>query len=158
MTCEISGLFLIPGPEHLLLTNVFYTHMWPFGYLHLSPPVKMASCLLMTGVQLLGQGGNLTLPCKYHFIAEHLPLLPATRGTWILDLGSNQPPDFQMMPALDSWLGCLRECRDRSELSLSEGDALAQQGLCKHQPQQEPVVTKLRPNCKTNTFQQGSHR
>lgn len=116
----------------------------------------MASCLLMTGVQLLGQGGNLTLwPCKYHFIAEHLPLLPATWGTWLLALGSNQPPDFQTMPALDSWLGCLRECRDRSELSPSEGDALAQQGLCKHQPQQEPVVTKLRPNCKTNTFQQG---
>lgn len=128
-----------------------------FGNLHLSPPVKMASCLLMNAVQLLGHGGNQPLwLCKRHFLAEHLPLLPGAWCTWLPALGSNQPPDFQMTPAPDSWLGCLRGHDGRSELALSEGDALAwqppwPQGLCKRQlqrvlaPSQRESVTKLRP-------------
>lgn len=141
MMCGSSGLFLIPGLEHLLSTNVFYAHMRPFGYLHLSPPVKMALCLLMNVVQQPGHGEDQPLrPCKCHFLSERLPLLPATRYTWLQALGSNQPPDFQMTPVPDSWLGCLKGCSDRYELAPSEGDALAweppgPQGLGKCQPQ-----------------------
>lgn len=106
--CGSSRLFLIPGSQHLLSTNVFCAHMWPFGYLHFSPPVRMASCLLMSMAQLLGHGGNQPLwPCKCFSIAEHFPLLPVPWCTWLLALGSHQPSDFQRTPALGSWLGFL---------------------------------------------------
>lgn len=62
---------LIPGSELLLSTNIFYTHLRPFGYLHFSPPVQMAWCLLMKLVQLIRHGRNLPLQlCKGHCIAE----------------------------------------------------------------------------------------
>lgn len=62
---------LIPGSELLLSTNIFYTHLRPFGYLHFSPPVQMAWCLLMKLVQLIRHERNLPLQlCKGHCIAE----------------------------------------------------------------------------------------
>lgn len=62
---------LSPGSELLLSTNIFYTHLRPFGYLHFSPPVQMAWCLLMKLVQLIRHGRNLPLQlCKGHCIAE----------------------------------------------------------------------------------------
>lgn len=70
MRCGSTGLSYTHS-EHLLSTNVIYTHMWPLGYLHLSPPVQMAFCLLMNLVQLLGHGRKQSLwPSKCHFIAE----------------------------------------------------------------------------------------
>lgn len=138
--CGSSRLFLIPGSQHLLSTNVFCAHVWPFGYLHFSPPVRMAWCLL-----LLGHGGNQPLwPCKGFSTAEHLPLLPAPWGTHLLALGSQQPSDFQRMPALDSWLGFLTGHGGRSKLASSR--RMAQQPLWPWGPC-KPRHTELRLVC-----------
>lgn len=124
--CGSSRLFLIPGLQHLLSTNVFCAHVWPFGYLHLSAPVRMALCLLMSVSQLLGHRGNQPLwPWKCFSTAEHLPLLPVSWCTWLPALGSHQPSDFQRMPALDSWLGFLEGHDGRSELAPSKRDGTA---------------------------------
>lgn len=162
--CGSSRLFLIPGSQHLLSTNVFCAQMWPFGYLHLSPPVRMASCLLTSVAQLLGHRGNQPLwPCKCFSIADPLPLLPVPWCTWLMALGSHQPPDFQRTPALDSWLGFLMGHDGRSELASSKRDTLAPQPLWSLQTPATAnsgsfaagVGHSWHPACKSSPFQQG---
>lgn len=141
--------------------------MRPFGYLHLSPPAKMAACLLMNVVQLLGHGRNQCLwPCKCHFVAEHclFSQMHGAHGSWLQGATSHlisrrcQPwtvgwgawGDAMAHPSWHwamevPWHGRPAGCRVSANVS--------------HREHWFPCSGRLwqswDPSCKTNTFQQG---
>lgn len=116
--CGSSRLFLIPGSQHLLSTNVFCAHMWPFGYLLLSPPVRMAWCLLMSVAQLLGHGGDQPL-----WPWNAAPLQSTSLFSQLWGASSH----LISRGHLDSRLGFLMGQGGRSGLASSKRSALAQQ-------------------------------